>query len=76
MAKSKYKLILGDCMEKMQSLGESSIDSVVTDPPYGLEFMGEEWGKLGATNEFVLGTVQGNGLAPSPVDMNSIGEEL
>jgi hypothetical protein len=28
-----------------------SIDAVVTDPPYGLEFMGKEWDKLGAITE-------------------------
>jgi site-specific DNA-methyltransferase (adenine-specific) len=24
-------------------LGDSSVDAIVTDPPYGLEFMGKEW---------------------------------
>jgi site-specific DNA-methyltransferase (adenine-specific) len=33
----------GDCIEVLRSLPESSVDSVVTDPPYGLEFMGKEW---------------------------------
>lgn len=37
----------GDCVEVMKSLPESSVDSVVCDPPYGLEFMGKEWDKLG-----------------------------
>jgi len=30
------KLILGDCLEKLKELSDNSIDSVVTDPPYGL----------------------------------------
>jgi len=33
----------GDCIEVMRSLPDNSVDSVVTDPPYGLEFMGKEW---------------------------------
>jgi len=37
------KLWHGDCIEVMRSLSENSIDSIVTDPPYGLEFMGKEW---------------------------------
>ena len=36
-------LILGDCLEKMRELEAESIHSVVTDPPYGLSFMGKEW---------------------------------
>jgi DNA modification methylase len=33
----------GDCIEVMATLPDNSIDSIVTDPPYGLEFMGKEW---------------------------------
>ena len=36
-------LHLGDCLDVLPSLPDSSIDAVVTDPPYGLEFMGREW---------------------------------
>lgn len=36
----------GDCVEVMAAMPESSIDAVVCDPPYGLEFMGKEWDKL------------------------------
>jgi site-specific DNA-methyltransferase (adenine-specific) len=28
---------------------EASVDAIVCDPPYGLEFMGKDWDKLGAT---------------------------
>lgn len=41
-------LYLGDCVEVMATLPEMSIDAIVTDPPYGLEFMGKKWDKLGA----------------------------
>ena len=42
----KMKLILGDCIEKMKEMQENSIDAIITDPPYGLEFMGKEWDKF------------------------------
>lgn len=33
----------GDCLQVMPSLPENSVDSIITDPPYGLDFMGKEW---------------------------------
>ena len=36
-------LYAGDCVEVMRGLPDNSVDAVVTDPPYGLEFMGKEW---------------------------------
>jgi DNA modification methylase len=38
-----YNILQGNCIEVLKTLPENSIDSIVTDPPYGLEFMGEEW---------------------------------
>lgn len=32
-----------DCLLVLPTLESDSIDAVVTDPPYGLEFMGKEW---------------------------------
>jgi site-specific DNA-methyltransferase (adenine-specific) len=40
---SETKLIHGDCLEKLKELPDCSVDSVVTDPPYGLSFMGKRW---------------------------------
>ena len=37
------KLLLGDCIDKLKELEDNSIDSIVTDPPYGLSFMGKKW---------------------------------
>ena len=36
-------LRLGDCLEVLQSMEDNSVDSIVTDPPYGLSFMGRKW---------------------------------
>jgi site-specific DNA-methyltransferase (adenine-specific) len=38
-----HRILTGDCVEQMKSLPDNSVDSVVTDPPYGLGFMGKEW---------------------------------
>lgn len=37
------KLYLGDCIEVMKGFEDNCIDSIVTDPPYGIGFMGKEW---------------------------------
>jgi DNA modification methylase len=37
------KLLLGDCLDKLKELDDNSVDSIVTDPPYGLAFMGKHW---------------------------------
>ena len=36
-------LYLGDCKEIMRDIPDNSVDSIVTDPPYGLSFMGKKW---------------------------------
>jgi len=37
------KLINGDCLEKLKDLEDNSVDSIVTDPPAGIAFMGNKW---------------------------------
>ncbi len=37
------KLLHGYCLEQMQTLPDNSVDSIVTDPPYGINFMGKKW---------------------------------
>jgi len=39
-------LFHGDCLDVLRTLPDASVDSVVTDPPYGLEFMGKEWDRF------------------------------
>jgi site-specific DNA-methyltransferase (adenine-specific) len=49
----------GDCIEVMARMPEASIDAIVTDPPYGIEFMGKDWDSpqmLGQSN----GNTRGN----------------
>ena len=36
-------LYLDDCLDTLRTLPDNSVDSIVTDPPYGLSFMGKRW---------------------------------
>jgi len=42
---SNVTLMQGDCLDKLKELDDNSVDSIVTDPPYGLSFMGKAWDK-------------------------------
>ncbi len=33
----------GDCLDVMRGMAAEDVDAIVTDPPYGLSFMGREW---------------------------------
>lgn len=39
----EVKLYRGDCLTVLPTLPGSSVSSIVTDPPYGLSFMGKQW---------------------------------
>jgi len=39
------ELLNGDCLEILKILPENSVDSLVTDPPAGISFMGKDWDK-------------------------------
>jgi site-specific DNA-methyltransferase (adenine-specific) len=38
-------IIHNNCLEAMKNIPDNAIDSIITDPPYGLEFMGKDWDK-------------------------------
>lgn len=42
-----HEIRLGDCRALLPELGDGSVDSVVTDPPYELGFMGKSWDRSG-----------------------------
>lgn len=46
---SDYKFINGNMLECIESLDEDSIDSIITDPPYELNFMGKDWDNAGVS---------------------------
>ena len=41
------RVVFGDCRDVLKTLADNSIDSVVTDPPYELGFMGKKWDGTG-----------------------------
>ena len=41
----KIKLHSGDSAEVLKQYPDNHFDSIVTDPPYGIEFLGKEWDK-------------------------------
>lgn len=45
MTKKYYHIIQGDCSKVLSIFKEESIDCIVTDPPYGISFMGKKWDK-------------------------------
>jgi len=38
-------IVCGDCLDVMAEMPDNGIDTIITDPPYGLEFMGKDWDK-------------------------------
>ena len=45
--RKKMKLINNDCIAAMKEMPDNSVDSIVTDPPYELGFMGKSWDSTG-----------------------------
>lgn len=37
------RILTGNCIDLMRTLPPESVDSIVTDPPYGIRFMGKAW---------------------------------
>ena len=42
------ELILGDCLEVMKTMPDKSVDAVITDPPYGINYQ-PDWKKWDGT---------------------------
>lgn len=40
---AREQVLVGDCRELLQLFDGCTVDAIVTDPPYGLGFMGKEW---------------------------------
>ena len=41
------KVLNGNCIDRMKEMESDSIDAIVSDPPYGLKFMGKGWDDMG-----------------------------
>ena len=42
-AGESFTLHLGDNLATLKNYPDNTFDSIVTDPPYGIEFLGKEW---------------------------------
>lgn len=49
---SEWEVIEGDCVNVLAGMAPESVDAIVTDPPYGLEFMGHEWDRQDQMQEW------------------------
>jgi len=38
-----WRVLEGDCVDVLRGMEDASVDAIVTDPPYGLGFMGQTW---------------------------------
>lgn len=45
----EYKIYNEDCLVQLDQMQENSIDSIVTDPPYELNFMSKGWDNAGVS---------------------------
>lgn len=45
----QYTIYNDDCLKKLDELDEDSIDCIVTDPPYEINFMGKGWDNAGVS---------------------------
>jgi site-specific DNA-methyltransferase (adenine-specific) len=50
----RFNLFNGNSLEVLPFIAENSIDSIVTDPPYELGFMGKSWDSTGIANDVQL----------------------
>lgn len=48
------RILKGDCREQLAKLADCSVDSIVTDPPYELGFMGKQWDASGVAYDATL----------------------
>jgi len=36
-------ILHGDCQEQLKNIKDETVDAIITDPPYGISFMGNKW---------------------------------
>lgn len=49
-----WRLIHGELLGAVAEMADESVDAIVTDPPYGLGFMGKDWDSPGGTGDFPM----------------------
>lgn len=67
-------LLRGDALEQLRRIPDESVDAVVTDPPYGIAFMGSSWDKPAMLGQAVAaGKARGAHGLPEGAGTNSRG---
>ena len=69
------RVFLGDCRDVLKSLPDNSVDSVVTDPPYELGFMGKKWDNSGIAYDVTVWLGEGgenNRWGPGEHDVEAV----
>ena len=49
----KADLYTGDCLDVLPTLPPNSVDTIITDPPYGLRFMGKGCAAVAEERDFI-----------------------
>jgi DNA modification methylase len=72
----RWRVVLGDSLDVLAAMEPESVDGIVCDPPYGLEFMGREWDRFREDDRHVpgyngreagvLGRLEGGEYADAP----------
>jgi len=67
-----YTIIQGDNRETLKTIPDNSIDSIVTDPPYGISFLGKDWDSFRNSKVTKNSTVKnlGSGMRMTTKDEN------
>ena len=60
-------VVQGDCIEVMRKWKAESVDAIVCDPPYGLEFMGKEWDSFSKKTPNAKGNKQTDKWGPAQI---------
>lgn len=64
--RSSAQIYLGDAIAVLSTLPAHSLDSLITDPPYGLAFNGQDWDDVTGFRESLTG-VDTSGMSPAEV---------
>jgi len=67
-----YKILQGDNRETLKTIPDNSIDAIVTDPPYGISFLGKDWDSFRNSKVTKNSTVKnlGSGMRMTTKDEN------
>lgn len=54
MSSPTWEIREGDALKALEAMPDESVDAVVTDPPYGLGFMGKDWDSPGGVGDMPM----------------------